>query len=102
MPSQVTVEAFVRVLMGRHDETWPSSKRLSSTNESRILLYMTGKKLSLSLHIRENLPSRKPFCDVLRCGVLTWQAMVGTASSSSTTTRRSAARTWYVIATAML
>jgi len=39
---EVTVENFVRVLTGRHPAGWPLSKRLLSTNRSRVLLYMTG------------------------------------------------------------
>lgn len=39
---EVTVENFVRVLTGRHPTGWPLSKRLLSTNSSRVLLYMTG------------------------------------------------------------
>ncbi|TFJ86852.1 hypothetical protein NSK_001940 [Nannochloropsis salina CCMP1776] len=39
---EVTVGNFVRVLTGRHPPGWPISKRLGSSNTSRVLIYMTG------------------------------------------------------------
>lgn len=39
---EVTVENFLRVLTGRHDEAVPKSKRLLSDEGSNVLLYMTG------------------------------------------------------------
>lgn len=39
---EVTVENFLRVLMGRHENAVPRSKRLLSDEGSHILLYMTG------------------------------------------------------------
>ncbi|KAK9705606.1 hypothetical protein RND81_07G070000 [Saponaria officinalis] len=39
---EVTVENFLRVLTGRHENTVPRSKRLLSDEGSHILLYMTG------------------------------------------------------------
>ena len=38
----MTVENFLRVLMGRHENAVPRSKRLLSDEGSHILLYMTG------------------------------------------------------------
>ncbi|KAF9605795.1 hypothetical protein IFM89_018522 [Coptis chinensis] len=39
---EVTVENFLRVLTGRHENAVPRSKRLLSDEGSHILLYMTG------------------------------------------------------------
>jgi phosphatidylinositol glycan class K len=39
---EVTVENFLRVLSGRHENGVPRSKRLLSDEGSHILLYMTG------------------------------------------------------------
>ncbi|KAJ1278561.1 hypothetical protein BS78_04G089000 [Paspalum vaginatum] len=39
---EVTVENFLRVLVGRHESAVPRSKRLLSDEGSHILLYMTG------------------------------------------------------------
>lgn len=39
---EVTVENFMRVLTGRHENAVPRSKRLLSDEGSHILLYMTG------------------------------------------------------------
>ncbi|XP_027062146.1 uncharacterized protein [Coffea arabica] len=39
---EVTVENFLRVLMGRHENAVPRSKRLLSDEGSHILVYMTG------------------------------------------------------------
>ncbi|KAJ6793916.1 putative GPI-anchor transamidase [Iris pallida] len=39
---EVTVENFLRVLIGRHESAVPRSKRLLSDEGSHILLYMTG------------------------------------------------------------
>ncbi|KAI8850628.1 peptidase C13 family-domain-containing protein [Chytridium lagenaria] len=39
---EVTVENFIRVLTGRHDEFVPRSKRLLSDDRSNVLIYMTG------------------------------------------------------------
>jgi phosphatidylinositol glycan class K len=39
---EVTVESFIRVLTGRHESGTPPTKRLHSTENSNILLYMTG------------------------------------------------------------
>ncbi|XP_021843765.2 uncharacterized protein [Spinacia oleracea] len=39
---EVTVENFMRVLTGRHEDAVPRSKRLLSDEGSHILLYMTG------------------------------------------------------------
>ncbi|KAJ7960717.1 GPI-anchor transamidase-like protein [Quillaja saponaria] len=39
---EVTVENFLRVLTGRHENAIPRSKRLLSDEGSHILLYMTG------------------------------------------------------------
>ncbi|KAK9705588.1 hypothetical protein RND81_07G068500 [Saponaria officinalis] len=39
---EVTVENFLRVLSGRHENAVPRSKRLLSDEGSHILLYMTG------------------------------------------------------------
>ncbi|TIA76157.1 hypothetical protein E3P91_00122 [Wallemia ichthyophaga] len=39
---EVTVENFLRVLTGRHEEHTPSSKRLLSDENSNVLLYLTG------------------------------------------------------------
>ena len=39
---EVTVENFLRVLTGRHENSVPRSKRLLSDEGSHILLYMTG------------------------------------------------------------
>ncbi|KAI9357051.1 peptidase C13 family-domain-containing protein [Zopfochytrium polystomum] len=39
---EVTVENFIRVLTGRHDEDVPRSKRLLTDEWSNILIYMTG------------------------------------------------------------
>ncbi|KAJ7963858.1 GPI-anchor transamidase [Quillaja saponaria] len=39
---EVTVEIFLRVLTGRHENSVPRSKRLLSDEGSHILLYMTG------------------------------------------------------------
>eukprot|EP01080_Neovahlkampfia_damariscottae_P002809 gene2809-4217_t len=39
---EVTVENFLRVLLDRHDENVPRSKRLLSDEHSNILLYLTG------------------------------------------------------------
>eukprot|EP01104_Vermistella_antarctica_P018433 TRINITY_DN6820_c0_g1_i1.p1 TRINITY_DN6820_c0_g1~~TRINITY_DN6820_c0_g1_i1.p1 ORF type:complete len:433 (+),score=117.81 TRINITY_DN6820_c0_g1_i1:271-1569(+) len=38
----VSVENFLRVLLGRHDESTPRSRRLQSDANSNILIYMTG------------------------------------------------------------
>ena len=38
----MTVENFLRVLTGRHENAVPRSKRLLSDEGSHILLYMTG------------------------------------------------------------
>ena len=39
---EVTVENFLRVLTGRHENAVPRSKRLLNDEGSHILLYMTG------------------------------------------------------------
>ncbi|GAB2233924.1 hypothetical protein Drorol1_Dr00003154 [Drosera rotundifolia] len=39
---EVTVENFLRVLTGRHENAVPRTKRLLSDEGSRVLLYMTG------------------------------------------------------------
>lgn len=39
---EVTVENFMRILIGRHESAVPRSKRLLSDEGSHILLYMTG------------------------------------------------------------
>eukprot|EP00040_Diaphanoeca_grandis_P021902 m.117114 g.117114 ORF g.117114 m.117114 type:complete len:376 (-) comp28555_c0_seq1:123-1250(-) len=39
---EVTAEALIRLLTGRHESTVPMSKRLLSTKESNVQLYMTG------------------------------------------------------------
>jgi phosphatidylinositol glycan class K len=39
---EVTVESFIRVLTGRHEEDVPKSKRLMTDENSNILIYMTG------------------------------------------------------------
>ncbi|KAJ3099122.1 glycosylphosphatidylinositol anchor biosynthesis [Phlyctochytrium planicorne] len=39
---EVTVENFIRVLTGRHDDFVPRSKRLMSDDRSNVLIYMTG------------------------------------------------------------
>lgn len=39
---QVTVDAFLNVLTGRHAEGVPRHQRLQSTNTSRVILYMGG------------------------------------------------------------
>ncbi|CAH1435507.1 unnamed protein product [Lactuca virosa] len=41
---EVTVENFLRVLTGRHENVVPRSKRLLSDEGSHILLYMTGHR----------------------------------------------------------
>eukprot|EP01095_Lingulamoeba_sp_RSL-Kostka_P001039 TRINITY_DN11456_c0_g1_i1.p1 TRINITY_DN11456_c0_g1~~TRINITY_DN11456_c0_g1_i1.p1 ORF type:complete len:333 (+),score=70.60 TRINITY_DN11456_c0_g1_i1:124-1122(+) len=38
----VTVQNFIRILTGRHDDVVPRSKRLLSDDRSNILIYMTG------------------------------------------------------------
>lgn len=40
--NEVTVEAFLRVLTGRHPPGTPRSKRLDTHDGSNILIYMTG------------------------------------------------------------
>ncbi|CAI5459171.1 unnamed protein product [Closterium sp. Yama58-4] len=40
--AEVTVDAFLRLLTGRHDSSVPRSKRLLSDSSSRILIYLTG------------------------------------------------------------
>ncbi|GJP36570.1 hypothetical protein CLOM_g21063 [Closterium sp. NIES-68] len=40
--AEVTVDAFLRLLTGRHNPSVPRSKRLLSDGSSRILIYMTG------------------------------------------------------------
>ncbi|CAI5970384.1 unnamed protein product [Closterium sp. NIES-65] len=40
--AEVTVDAFLRLLTGRHDSSVPRSKRLLSDGSSRILIYLTG------------------------------------------------------------
>jgi GPI-anchor transamidase subunit K len=45
----VTVDNFVRILTGRHEPGMPASKRLMSTNESRVLIYLSGKSLSFNV-----------------------------------------------------
>lgn len=39
---EVTVDAFLRVLTGRHDDAVPRSKRLLTDDSSNVLVYMTG------------------------------------------------------------
>ncbi|KAI3648808.1 hypothetical protein MP228_006662 [Amoeboaphelidium protococcarum] len=39
---EVTVENFLRVLTGRHEQNVPKSKRLMSDDKSNVLVYMTG------------------------------------------------------------
>jgi phosphatidylinositol glycan class K len=39
---EVTVESFIRVLTGRHDEDVPRSKRLLTDDRSNVLIFMTG------------------------------------------------------------
>ncbi|GAO46251.1 hypothetical protein SAICODRAFT_56678 [Saitoella complicata NRRL Y-17804] len=39
---EVTVENFIRLLTGRHEEGVPKSKRLGSDERSNVLVYMTG------------------------------------------------------------
>ena len=39
---EVTVENLIRLLTGRHPTSTPSSKRLLSTSNSNVLLYLTG------------------------------------------------------------
>eukprot|EP01130_Rhizamoeba_saxonica_P001030 TRINITY_DN10901_c0_g1_i1.p1 TRINITY_DN10901_c0_g1~~TRINITY_DN10901_c0_g1_i1.p1 ORF type:complete len:392 (-),score=74.82 TRINITY_DN10901_c0_g1_i1:34-1209(-) len=39
---EVTVENFIRVLTGRHDDSVPNSKRLLSDERSNVFVYMTG------------------------------------------------------------
>ncbi|PWN30342.1 hypothetical protein BDZ90DRAFT_225203 [Jaminaea rosea] len=40
--SEVTVEALIRLLTGRHPPSLPASKRLLSDSSSNVLLYLTG------------------------------------------------------------
>jgi phosphatidylinositol glycan class K len=40
--AEVTVESFLRVLTGRHDANFPTSKRLNTDQDSNILVYMSG------------------------------------------------------------
>ncbi|GAB6021987.1 hypothetical protein CHUAL_006143 [Chamberlinius hualienensis] len=39
---EVTVENFIRILTGRHNDALPRSKRLLTDDRSNILVYMTG------------------------------------------------------------
>lgn len=40
--SDVTVDAFLRLLTGRHYAGTPHSKRLNSNNESNVMIYLSG------------------------------------------------------------
>ncbi|KAI3660562.1 hypothetical protein MP638_000102 [Amoeboaphelidium occidentale] len=39
---EVTVESFIRLLTGRHDQNVPRSKRLMTDDKSNVLVFMTG------------------------------------------------------------
>jgi phosphatidylinositol glycan class K len=39
---EVTVESFIRLLTGRHDQNVPRSKRLMTDDRSNVLVFMTG------------------------------------------------------------
>ncbi|WVF65668.1 hypothetical protein IAT40_000399 [Kwoniella sp. CBS 6097] len=51
---EVTVESFLRLLTGRHEDTVPRSKRLLSDASSNVFIYMTGHGGNEFLKFQDN------------------------------------------------